>query len=118
VPASGLQWHVDCDLDSRTCFLELALDEAVRSGMDWLQVPTWNDWNELTMIEPSYSAVYVEHVLSGATTPGDHDRDWVLGRLLETQRGLARFKGTALDPLEIDAIVESFLLANAGTLYD
>jgi len=118
VPASGLQWHVDCELDSSTCFLELALDEAVRSGMDWLQVPTWNDWNELTMIEPFYSAVYVDHVLSGAPTPGDHDREWVLGRLLETQRGLARFKATVLDPGEIDDIVEAFLLANAGTLYD
>ncbi len=119
VPASDLHDHADCAPGSRTCFLEIAMQEAVASGMNWLQVPTWNDWNELTMIEPSYSALYVNHVLSGAPDADtDYDREWVLGRLLATQAGLAAFKGIELDPLEIDAIVEAFLIAQGGTPYD
>lgn len=117
VPASGLEDH-DCPTGSTTCFLDVALDEARRSGLPWLQVPTWNDWNELTVLEPRFSQDYVEHVLGLATGPGDHDRDWVLGRLLAVQRGLAAFKGEAHDPAELDRIVEDFLRVHAGTPYD
>ena len=48
----------------------------------------------------------------------DDDREWVLGRLVAAQAGIAEFKRTLADPGVLDAIVRSFLLSVDGTPYD
>ena len=70
-----------------------------------------------------YSGDYVTGVLQTETgSPAESaalpDRDWVLGRLLATQEGLARFKQTPLNPNKIDTILEAFLRRHGGTLYN
>jgi hypothetical protein len=111
-----------CAPAPETCYLELAFEEAERSGMDWIQIPTWNDWNEMTVLEPRYCADYVQAVvanLSSVAHPADEDRAWVLGRLLRAQAGIASFKRrSSFQPAAIDAIVHTFLRMNGGTPYD
>jgi len=110
-----------CQGLGESCLLELGFEEAELSGMSWIQIPTWNDWNEMTVLEPRYSATYVAWALrklSQAPPSTADDRDWVLGRLLAAQAGIAAFKRMPHLPGSLDAIVRGFLLAHDGTPYD
>ena len=110
-----------CQELGERCFLDIGFQEAELSGMSWIQIPTWNDWNEMTVLEPRYSATYVDAALrnlSQAPADSAHDREWVLGRLLAAQAGIAAFKRTIPDPGALDAIVRGILLALGGTPYD
>ncbi len=110
-----------CGAAGERCYLELAFEEADRSGMNWVQIPTWNDWNEMTVLEPRYSARYVDAVLANVMhvpVDGDEDREWVLGRVLAAQAGIAAYRRGAADPREVEAVVRGFLLALGGTPYE
>lgn len=78
-------------------FYGATVSSAVASSADWLQVATWNDWNEGTQIEPRWRASYVQDVLAGKLPKRPVFRD-VFARAIETQQALAAFKGTTYKP--------------------
>ena len=78
-------------------FFTTTLASALASGADWLQVATWNDWNERTGIEPRWEPGYVGAVLAGQV-PKRPDFERAFARAIEAQQALAAFKGLAYGP--------------------
>jgi len=75
-------------------FFPASAQAAIASRPDWLQVLTWNDWNEDTAIEPAWNAAWQAAVLSGAS-PNPASVDAVFERAFEAQAAVAAFKGSA-----------------------
>lgn len=59
-----------------------------RSEANWLHLATWNDWNESTALEASYSQAYVDALRQGRVPSLRSEQD-VLGRL-RAARGLVQ----------------------------
>lgn len=78
--------------DQGGAFYGETVQAAVASGADWLQVATWNDWNEGTQIEPRWNASYVGDVLAGKVPKRPAFND-AFARAIETQQAIAAFKG-------------------------
>ena len=93
-------------------FFSQTLDAVRASDLDWVQVLTWNDWNEWTQIEPRWDGEYAQAAWSGSPPPAAA-ADRALGRALETQAFVAAFKGLALGvdlmPAEIDRVTRQYL---------
>jgi hypothetical protein len=73
-------------------FFTTTLDSALASGAAWLQVATWNDWNERTGIEPRWQGAYAQAVLAGKL-PKRPDFEQAFARAIEAQQAVAAFKG-------------------------
>jgi hypothetical protein len=71
---------------------------------DWIQVATWNDWNELTQIEPAWHPNLEEQLLSGSLSPGVLEH--CFGRALEAQAMVSVFRAVATD-LEPQDLVDA-----------
>lgn len=68
------------------------VEAAFRHDIDWVQIATWNDWNEETRLEPAWHPDLVAPVPVGSPPlagPNEH----AFGRLLETRQWIASFKG-------------------------
>jgi hypothetical protein len=67
---------------------------ALAAGSDWIQIATWNDWNEATSIEPAWHPEYLGASLLGQEAPPAVEQH-VFGRLEETRQWIGAFKGGA-----------------------
>ncbi len=101
-------------------FFATTLNAALASGSDWIQLATWNDWNEGTQIEPNWNRDFVTYAHNGLVAP-----QWILAQTLQraydAQSAIAMFKGLALgvglDPAAIEACTSDYV-RTAGVAYD
>ena len=77
------------DLDGE--FFAASLLAARDSGADWLQIASWNDWNERTQVEPRWNRTWAQHALAGVAAPPASARA-VFERLLRLRGALTAFK--------------------------
>ncbi|HUR29440.1 MAG TPA: hypothetical protein VM509_14720 [Planctomycetota bacterium] len=87
---------------------------ALESHSDWIQLATWNDWNEGTQIEPSWDLSYSQAALA-STTPSPAALQSVFRRAYEAQSAIAAFKGFVLGqelrPADLETITTAYLRA-------
>lgn len=94
---------------------------AFDTGSDWVQIGTWNDWNERTEIEPQWNAAYAQAALANQPAPPQVTQA-ALGRALETQAWIAAFKRKSFtrgfSPVDIDHAARAYLrdAAFSGTV--
>ena len=72
---------------------------ALNSRPDWIQIATWNDWNELTQVEPAWHPDLLEELAAGALSPEVLHHSF--GRALEAQAMVAAFRGEELAPEDV-----------------
>lgn len=88
---------------------------------DWVQVATWNDWNEATAIEPAWHADYLGPFPLGQGPPAEVEQH-VFGRLEETRQWIAAFKDRPAGGPSFRRIANEYLSRArrlpAVTLYD
>jgi hypothetical protein len=95
-------------------FYSTVVASALDTGTDWIQVATWNDWNEDTQLEPAWERETASgRLLDLSASP--HVRDHVFGRLLETQAWVAHFKGVELEPQALPRAAAGYLRRAAST---
>jgi len=82
---------------------------ALDGGADWIQVATWNDWNEYTQIEPAWQPGFAAAAFLGAAPEAALDQA-VLGRLIETQAWIAAFKDLTAEPGELRRIAAEYVV--------
>lgn len=70
---------------------------AAAGARDWMLVATFNDWNELTQIEPRWNAAYAQSAALGVE-PSTGARAAALQRIEALQSKLATWKAAPLDP--------------------
>ena len=75
---------------------------------DWIQIATWNDWNELTQIEPAWHPQLEEELRAGALSP--EVLQHCFGRALEAQAMAAEFLGLELSEGELLDAAHAYLL--------
>ncbi|MCH2107027.1 MAG: hypothetical protein MK291_10330, partial [Planctomycetes bacterium] len=80
---------------------------ALDSRPDWIQVATWNDWNELTQIEPAWHPLLEEQLSAGSLSP--EVMHHCFGRALETQAMASEFLGLELEPEDIVSAAAAYL---------
>lgn len=68
------------------------VDAAFEHGFDWVQIATWNDWNEETRIEPAFHRELLAPVPVGQP-PSAAVHEHVFGRLEATRQWIEAFKG-------------------------
>jgi hypothetical protein len=74
------------------------------SESDWLHLATWNDWNESTALEASYSRAYADAVRLGVPAPAAAEKD-AFSRLRRTRAVVRRWMRTrARNPEQGDAL--------------
>jgi hypothetical protein len=94
-------------------FFDATLHEAFESGAEWVQIASWNDWNEQTQVEPRWNREFSQAALQGLEPPSAAVLA-ALSRAIALRAAIARFKNTgerfefARDPLE--AIASDYLL--------
>jgi hypothetical protein len=94
-------------------FFEATLAQAFANGAEWVQIASWNDWNEQTQVEPRWNRDFALAALQGQAPP-DAAIASAFARALCLREAVARFKGTAeaadlaRDPLA--AIAADYLL--------
>lgn len=94
-------------------FYATTVHSALDREPDWIQIATWNDWNEWTQIEPTWNVGYASAVLS-SVTPNPLDFDRAFHRALETQAWIAAFKGVTLSPQELHRVAAQYLRSAAA----
>jgi hypothetical protein len=72
-------------------FFEATLAAARASDADWIQIATWNDWNEGTQIEPRWNREWSQAALDGAPAPAASVQA-VFDRAFRLRNWLAGFK--------------------------
>jgi len=80
---------------------------ALETRPDWIQIATWNDWNELTQIEPAWHPLLEEQLEAGSLSP--EVMHHCFGRALEAQAMASQFLGAELSPLDVVSAVQSYL---------
>lgn len=73
-------------------FYSTTVDAALASGVDWIQIATFNDWNESTQIEPNWHQDLTAPLLLGGQLSAA-SRERLFGRMLETRQWITAFKG-------------------------
>ena len=102
--------RVAADFDGR--FYSTTVDGALKPGCDWIQIATWNDWNENTRIEPAWHPDYSSPNLPMGIV-SVMVRQHVFGRLLETRDWITEFKGAAPNYAAPDRIAAAYLYRSA-----
>jgi hypothetical protein len=100
------------DLDGD--FLDVSLRVARDSRADWLQVASWNDWNERTQVEPRWQAELAADLRAGLA-PDAAAIEGSMARLLRLRLHLAAFHGgkLPLGAFEPVAVAADYLWAAA-----
>ena len=80
---------------------------ALECRPDWIQIATWNDWNELTQIEPAWHPELERQLARGAFSP--EVMHHCFGRALEAQAMVSAFLGVELSPEDLLVAVQSYL---------
>lgn len=70
---------------------------AAAGARDWMLLATFNDWNELTQVEPRWNAAYAQAAAAGLE-PAPAARAAALQRIEAWQSKLATWKSLPLDP--------------------
>ena len=104
--------RIASDLDG--AFFTTTLASALDSGADWIQLATWNDWNELTQIEPVWRRDYVGAVLNGGLVTEPMVQR-VFARAIEARAAIAHHKGLQIGN---DLVPGALHAAAAGYLRD
>lgn len=121
IGADGLPLCVRVIDDFQGAMYPTVVASALESGADWIQIATWNDWNEDTHLEPAWLEGYFGSPFSASLSPAKVRRR-VYGRLLASQAWIADFKGISLNPLLIPRIARDYLMRAASlpsvTQYD
>ncbi|MFT7667694.1 MAG: hypothetical protein ACI8X5_000377 [Planctomycetota bacterium] len=89
-------------------FYASTVEAAFESGADWIQIATFNDWNEMTSIEPAYHLNYVSPMLIGGL-PAAEITDHIFGRLKETRQWIQSFKGEDFPTKPFHAIANTYM---------
>lgn len=76
-------------------FFDVSLRAARDSRADWIQIASWNDWNERTQVEPRWEPSFAA-ALSAGLEPPPGAAQASLARLVRLRQHLAAFKGGAL----------------------
>jgi hypothetical protein len=74
-------------------FFEATLGQAFESGSEWVQIASWNDWNEQTQVEPRWNRDFAQAALLGLAPPPASIAA-AFSRALALRAAVARFKGT------------------------
>ncbi len=94
---------------------------AFDGGYDWVQIATWNDWNEGTRIEPAWHREYLAAYPFGQG-PSQAVTEQVFGRLIETRQWIEAFKGQSISGPSFRAITRKYFSfawqSNLSPLYD
>lgn len=90
-------------------FYRTTVTSAIDSSARWVQIATWNDWNEGTRIEPAWDANFGTSQFVSLALDTRVQRQ-VFGRALETQAWIAGFKGTTAAPSELPRIALRYML--------
>jgi hypothetical protein len=102
-------------------FLDTTAAAALARELDWVQVATWNDWNEFTAVEPAYNPDWVAAV-QNQQTPSQAAVDDVFGRLTDVQDFAREFLGSpvgaALDVQDLYDIATAYVTGPDWTAYD
>jgi hypothetical protein len=93
-------------------FYRTTVESAVGSGARWVQIATWNDWNESTRIEPAWDAEFAAGPFLSLVLDRRVQRQ-VFGRALETQAWVADFKGEVAQPAKLPRIALRYMLEAA-----
>lgn len=93
-------------------FYRTTVTSALDSGARWVQIATWNDWNEGTRIEPAWDPSFGVTQFSSLVLDSRVQRR-VFGRALETQAWIAGFKGSTAEPAKLPRIALRYLLRAA-----
>ena len=80
---------------------------ALECRPDWIQIATWNDWNELTQIEPAWHPALEEQLEAGSLS--SEVVQHCFGRALEAQEMASVFLGRELAPEDLVSAVQSYL---------
>lgn len=94
-------------------FFDATLAQACAQGAEWVQIASWNDWNEQTQVEPRWNSDFAQAALQGQPPPSAAFTA-AFARALALRAAVARFKGwgeaqdVARDPLA--AIAAEYLL--------
>ena len=94
-------------------FFGATLAAAFESGADWVQVASWNDWNEQTQVEPRWNRDFAQAAVQGsAAAPAAAEA--ALARAFALRTAVARFKGLP-EPAElardrIETVAADYLL--------
>jgi hypothetical protein len=102
-------------------FYGTTVSAAFDGNYDWVQIATWNDWNEATRIEPAWDAGFREPTPFGQQVPPAWS-DQVFGRLIETRQWIEAFKGQAMNGPTFKSIAFDYFTfawhSNQSPLYD
>lgn len=103
-------------------FQQVTFASALAADPDWIELATFNDWNERTNIEPRWDAVYYNNVLSGQA-PNGATLMQVFEQALTTQGWIATFKGlpaigAAPAGNDLHSVTRDYLLNPLATKYD
>lgn len=93
-------------------FYRTTVESALASGAKWIQIATWNDWNENTRIEPAWDPRFASNLFSSFFLEPRVERH-VFGRALETQAWIGGFKGISTDPAKLPRIARRYLFRAA-----
>lgn len=106
--------------DFEGAFYATTVDAALEQGAEWIQVATFNDWNEGTQIEPAWHPEL--HALLPRDATGSAAADYAFARLRATRQWVEAFKGRPSGGRPLAAIVADYLgrarLDPALALYD
>ena len=94
------------------------------SEADWLHLATWNDWNESTALEASYSRAYADAVRLGIPAPAAAEKD-AFTRLRRTRTVVRNWLRTGARAPEqgdvLEAVTRAYLartFAGSAVAYD
>jgi hypothetical protein len=95
-----------------------------KSESDWLHLATWNDWNERTALEASYSPAYANAVRLGVPAPAAAEKD-AFSRLRRTRAVVRSWLRTGARSPErgdaLEAVTRTYLartFAGTAVAYD
>src|SRR5262245_1103842 len=112
-------------------------DASIQAGIDWIQLGTWNGWNEWTRVEPLWDFDYwnaSQQIAPGAFDPDLDPRTYFTGtqaekdaqynrifdRVLRLQELIGGYKGITLDATQFYKITGRYLhdqATGAATLF-
>ncbi len=94
--------------DFAGAFYTTTVASALENDASWIQIATWNDWNESTRIEPAWHPEFLGPLPVGQQRPAAVDAH-VFGRLEETRQWIEAFKGESTGGESFRAIATRYL---------
>jgi hypothetical protein len=93
-------------------FYTTTVASAIEQNCDWIQIATWNDWNETTRIEPAWHPDYFPQPFPSSPHSGEVFNQ-VFDRLSETGTWITAFKGSK-PRVSLERVATGYLLRAAS----